>query len=108
VQESITHLKSWEWLYQYTPQFTNNIEEKFTWGLMDIYFDVHQGLVKSGRVFSDCLHPELIESLNDALNSGEVKYDFDGMNGMCSRVRGLYPHYGEYLTELNDWLNKCI
>lgn len=40
MSNTIKELTSWDWLFQYTPQFSNNLEEKFSWGLIDIYFDV--------------------------------------------------------------------
>ena len=34
-----------EWLYQNTPNFTNNIETRFDWGIMDVYFHVEKGII---------------------------------------------------------------
>jgi lipoate-protein ligase A len=36
-------LVSWEWLYQKTPEFTNNIETRFDWGIIDVFFKVTDG-----------------------------------------------------------------
>lgn len=31
---------SYDWVYGYTPEFTINLEERFDWGSLDIYFNV--------------------------------------------------------------------
>jgi lipoate-protein ligase A len=43
VKKEYEYLTSWEWLYQYSPDFSNNIEKKFPWGLVDIYMTVEAG-----------------------------------------------------------------
>ena len=40
IKESYDKLISNEWLYMDIPEFSNNIEEKFDWGLVDVYFNV--------------------------------------------------------------------
>lgn len=45
VKKEYDYLTSWEWLYQYSPDFANNIEKKFPWGLVDIYMTVEAGKV---------------------------------------------------------------
>lgn len=36
-------LGSWNWLYGNTPKFTNNVEKRFDWGVVDVYVHVEQG-----------------------------------------------------------------
>jgi lipoate-protein ligase A len=38
-------LTSWDWLYQYSPDFSNNVEKKFNWGLVDVYMKVEGGKI---------------------------------------------------------------
>jgi len=40
IKKIYTELTSWEWLFQKTPQFTNNLETRFDWGIIDIFFKV--------------------------------------------------------------------
>ena len=76
----------WEWRFGETPDFKHQLEHKFPWALMDVHFDVHEGKVVSGRVYSDCLYPPFIDRLNHELTSGNVVYDMNGIKAMCERV----------------------
>lgn len=42
INQLFTELKSREWLYSTTPKFTNNLETRFDWGVVDIYFQVEK------------------------------------------------------------------
>lgn len=63
-----------DWVLGKTPEFTNNLEERFTWGLIDFYLLVKKGRIVEGTVFSDCLIPEYIDALNKQLSTGELAY----------------------------------
>jgi len=56
--------KRWDWRFGETPHFTNQIEKKFDWALMDIQFTVEKGVIKHGVCYSDCLVPAFIDELN--------------------------------------------
>lgn len=62
-------LTSKDWLYEDIPEFTNNLEEKFPWGLIDINFNVTKGQIVEGQIYSDCLFPDFISALNVLLKS---------------------------------------
>lgn len=62
--------KKWEWRFGETPSFTNGIEKKFDWALIDMEMNVEKGKITRGRVYSDCLVPVFIDSLNEILESG--------------------------------------
>lgn len=42
IKELYNELRSKEWLYGTTPKFTNNIETRFDWGVVDVYFQVEK------------------------------------------------------------------
>ncbi len=62
--------KKWEWRFGETPQFTNSIEKKFDWALIDLEFNVEKGRITKGKVYSDCLVPNFIDEINVLLESG--------------------------------------
>ncbi len=35
IQQIYNELKSWEWIYERTPEFNNSIETRFDWGIVD-------------------------------------------------------------------------
>jgi hypothetical protein len=53
--------------------------------MMDIHLDVQKGKIESGKVFSDCLVPEMIDELNGIINDKELafKYDENGFKQIC-------------------------
>jgi lipoate-protein ligase A len=51
IMEIYEELSQWEWIFGKTPKFTNNIEKKFSWALMDVHFDVRNGIVEDGKTF---------------------------------------------------------
>ena len=76
----------WDWRFGQTPNFTNSIEHKFDWALVDVQFDVEKGKIVNGRVFSDCLVPAFIDALNDEIATGSISYDVNGVKLLCSKV----------------------
>lgn len=38
VDKIFNELRSWDWLYGNTPNFTNELEKRFDWGIVDIFF----------------------------------------------------------------------
>jgi len=47
-----------------------------------VHLDVKKGVITQAKVFSDCLMPVFIEGLNEVLNTGEIKYDSEGINNL--------------------------
>ena len=76
----------WDWRFGQTPDFSNSLEHKFDWALLDVQFNVEKGKIVKGQVFSDCLIPVFIDALNDELAKGEINYDVEGMKALCSKV----------------------
>ena len=72
--------KQWEWRFGSTPSFTNEIEKKFEWALVDVHFNVDKGKISNGKVYSDCLVPTFIDEVNEILASGLIKYDTEGID----------------------------
>ena len=38
----------WDWRFGQTPQFSNSLEHKFAWALVDVQFDVEKGKIVKG------------------------------------------------------------
>ncbi|CAD8154418.1 unnamed protein product [Paramecium pentaurelia] len=106
IRKESERLSSWEWLYQYTPQFTVNLEEKLKFGMFDFYLQVESSIIQDGRVFTDCLYPDYITQLNQVILN--KKYDFDGIKQIFNEMRMLFPQLNELSTELEEWLLKAI
>ena len=108
-------VNEWDWRFGETPQFTNSIEHKFDWALVDVQFDVEKGKIVKGQVFSDCLIPVFIDALNEEFATGNVSYDVDGIKTLCSKLNEKFT--GEesmkavvdvYIPEFEKWLSANI
>ena len=58
---------SWEWIYGKNISFNYCIGRRFSWGDIEIGFEVESGVIKDCRVFSDSLETELFETIADQL-----------------------------------------
>ena len=54
---------SWEWIYGKNISFNYCIDRRFSWGDIEIGFEVESGVIKDCRVFSDSLETELFETI---------------------------------------------
>ena len=50
------NLKNEEWVLGEKKEFQKNVEEKFEWALIDLFYDLNEGTI-TGKAFSDCLQP---------------------------------------------------
>lgn len=78
--------EEWDYRFGSTPDFTNTLETKFDWALVEVMFDVEKGIISKGQIYSDCLVPMFIDLLNVQLASGEITYDVPGINKMCKAI----------------------
>lgn len=74
---------TWDWRFGESPSFTNSLEKKFDWALVDVQFDVEKGVITRGQCFSDCLVPHYIDAINQILATGSITYDVSGIKKLC-------------------------
>jgi len=95
-------LKDWQWRFGETPEFTHQMEEKFTWGHMDVNLDTHKGKVTNVKIFSDGLHPEMIEYLMEDLTGRD--YTPESIYQGIEATKNKLPMIADYLDEFSRWL----
>ena len=66
------------------------MEVKFSWAFIDVQFNVVNGIVTDGRVYSDCLIPVLIDALNQEIQTGQITYDAQGISKMCKNIAAQF------------------
>lgn len=99
-------LKDWKWRFGETPKFNHQLAARFDWGGMEFHLDVHKGLVTDCAIFSDSLHPEMIEALAAAFKGSQ--YTNDGVESVIAKVGNDLPMIRDYLAELKDWMKGEI
>merc|ERR1711988_1944532 len=83
IMEIFNASSDWQWRFGETPNFSNSLETKFSWALVDFQFNVEKGMIVEGRCFSDCLVPPYIDAINEILGSGQISYDVGGIKALC-------------------------
>lgn len=59
---------SWEWRFGQSPSFDISFSERFTWGEVELGFNLKQGKINSCTIFSDAMDQELIRELANSLH----------------------------------------
>ncbi len=96
------NLKDWKWRFGETPKFNHHLSARFGWGGMDIHLDVHKGVILGATIFSDSLHPEMIELLSSAFKG--IDYTAKDVSLMIDGVAKELPMISDYLSELRSWI----
>ncbi len=99
--EKFAMQESWDWNFGQTPPFTHRMDERFTWGGVDVYLDVEKGRVREAKIFSDMLDPYPMEQL--ALRLTNQDYNKTTIAPCIDSVAKEHPQYGELLQEFKSW-----
>lgn len=104
--EQFEKQSSWAWNFGKAPAFSHELNERFVWGGVDIYFDVEKGLISRAQLFTDSLNPE---PLNDFVHRlvGR-KYYGDDVMAACELSCTAYPPHRPELEQLAIWMKSCI
>ena len=104
--------KRWDWRFGETPKFTNGIEKKFDWALVDLQMNVEKGIITDGCAYTDCLVPAFIDELNEILKNGKLTYDVAGVETLGKM---LYEKFADndvikdkFVPELVLWMRAEI
>lgn len=100
------HLKSDLWRLGETPEFAHHFEERLSFGQLEVYLQVIKGVIKKATLYSDSLHPEMIECM--ALEFEGQNYDAQGISQAFLKAKGQLPMLQSELLEAEDFFLKQI
>ena len=106
LNEHYLRLSDWNWRFGEAPQFNHQASERFTWGSVDVHLDVHKAIVTNAQIFSDSLHPEMIELLMASLKN--ISYTKESFRMAIDHVVSELPMISDYLREFEEWIVKEI
>ncbi len=99
-------LKSWEWRFGTSPEFTHCIDERFEWGGVEIQLNVKKAVIDSVIVYSDALDTDFVEEVKRTLTG--LKYDTAVMKTALSRralaVAAVRPSAASALEDVSGIL----
>ena len=99
-------LRDWNWRFGETPKFTHKFDERFEWGGMEVHIDSHKGIITDCIIYSDSLHPEMIEYVSNSLKN--IPYTSSGVIKAISTVVVELPMIETELNEFCAWFIKEI
>ncbi|PNH93801.1 lipoate--protein ligase [Vibrio diazotrophicus] len=98
--------QSWDWNFGQTPPFTHRMDERFTWGGVDVYLDVEKGTILEAKIFSDMLDPLPMELLAQKL--ANLSYNRSSIEPCITTLALQMPQYSEVLNEFKPWFINQI
>ncbi|KAJ7044906.1 hypothetical protein C8F04DRAFT_1389171 [Mycena alexandri] len=120
IENGITELKSWDWLYGQTPEFTYTISETFAWGSATAKVRAKHAIILSCAIEALDAPPQITRGL-EALGAkaegqryGSWLQDGDGNDGRSETGRsdGEVKEGGggveEVLAEVRRWLGRML
>ncbi len=106
LNEYFLKLSDWNWRFGEAPQFNHKMTERFDWGIVEVHLDVHKAIVEKAQIFSDSLHPEMIELLMASLTN--ISYTGEAFSHAIAKVSLELPMIKDYLSEFEEWILKEI
>ena len=99
-------MSDWNWRFGEAPHFNHQMSECFTWGSVEVHLDVQKAFVEQAKIFSDSLHPEMIEQLMASLT--KIPYTKEAFQNAIQKVADDLPMISDYLAEFNSWIVEEI
>ncbi len=104
--ETFARQSSWEWNFGQAPAFSHLLDERFTWGDVELHFDVEKGHITRTQVFTDSLNPAPLEALAARLQG--CLYRADMLQQECDALIGDFPGQENELRELSAWIARAV
>jgi len=99
-------LKDWKWRFGETPKFNYQMDTRFDWGGIEIHIDSHKGFIKKCQIYSDSLHPEMVEEIMSALVG--IEYSAYSINAAMDEVKNELPMIADYIDDFSRWFISQI
>ena len=104
--ETFARQSSWEWNFGQAPAFSHLLDERFTWGGVELHFDVEKGVITRAQLFTDSLNPAPLEALAGRLQGRQ--YRADVLEQACESLIAEFPEQEAELRELAAWMAQAV
>lgn len=105
-EQQFAKQSSWEWNFGNAPNFSHLLDTRFSWGGVEIHFDVERGIVSRCQIFSDSLNPTPLETL--AVRLQGVMYRRDAFTEQMLQLKAEFPEQHSELNQLEAWLIESV
>ncbi|EGR2427534.1 lipoate--protein ligase [Vibrio cholerae] len=100
-EQKFAQQSSWDWNFGQTPPFTHHMDERFSWGGVEVYLEVERGTIVQATIFSDMLDPYPMEQL--ALRLSGLTYNKTALEPCLAQLMQELPQYQLSLEEFQRW-----
>ncbi len=97
-------LKSREWLFGKTPDFSVSFETRFDWGGIEIEIKTEKNRISSLKVYSDAMPVDLPDIIEEALNGSDFSKEKIKSRLETAAAKNLF--FKNEIKETGDWLIK--
>ncbi|MEK0166354.1 lipoate--protein ligase LplA [Pseudescherichia vulneris] len=104
--DTFARQSSWEWNFGQAPSFSHLLDERFTWGGVELHFDVERGHISRAQIFTDSLNPAPLEALAASLQG--CPYRAARLQQACDALIGDFPEQERELRELSAWVAQAV
>ena len=105
-KEKYSQQRSWDWNFGNTSNFTHSLDERFTWGGVEIDFDVRKAHIWHTQIFTDSLDPTPLEALSRQLIG--LAYTPNAVANCIDEITVQFPEHAIELKELQAWLTFAM
>lgn len=103
IAKSEEKFASWEWKYGGRIAFQNEWEQRFSWGGMDVQFQIESGRICGVKVYTDAMDASLAGQIEELLT--ECRYDAEDMARQMER---LHTDEANIREDLKAWFARMI
>ncbi len=101
---------SWEWCYGETPEFDISLKNRFSWGGIELFFKLNEGVIQKAEIYSDALCEELIGELPAlfvglSLNGKELSQKLNNSKNNLPNLVKDGDSRDLVLGDLSSWLS---
>lgn len=104
--ENFARQSSWEWNFGQAPAFSHLLDNRFSWGGIELHFDVEKGHITRTQLFTDSLNPAPLEALAERLQG--ALYRSDILQQTCEALLTEYPEQETELREVASWIARAV
>jgi len=111
IEEIYNETSTWQWRFGNTPTFSYSLERRFDWGMVEVCLAVENAKIMNGKVFSDCLFPAFIDTLNKILEKPEVDHTMKGWEKIVEKMKEWIASnemYGNFLRDVTSLVHEHI
>lgn len=78
-----TKYETWDWNYGYFPKYNFKNKKKFPGGLVEIYLDVEDGIIKNSKIYGDFFSKLDVDDIEKALK--DIRHDENKISGTLAK-----------------------